>query len=424
MTKMSIDRRGFLVMSGAATAGGLLGGLALPAQAQGPALTGKLEFANADWLQPNRGPAIWGVISQFGALHPQLQFDKVEYPNEAYQNAMRTQVGAGEGPDIMALNITLFDQFAEAGLLEPLDGVVNEAPLNSTAAAGKRKGVQLGYNWQFTNNAFSWNTEILDAAKVKPPTTPQELLDTAVEIRRATGKVGFAHRHQMNETNNWWFDFANWIFGFGGEWSDGSKLTIDRPENIEAVAWFKRLYDSGAMPIGDDASTFRQKFAQNQVGMIIDNSSAITTICGGPGQIPGTQVMASKLPFPTNGFAQSRAFIAVNANAKNKEAAKAFMAWMYTPQTQLALSKVMGVSTLSVDTPINPEFLAANPWAAAYQQQGVIGEAHTANVPGFETRTPKIQVIVLTQVTKVLTENMAPDAALKAAQEQADREIV
>jgi multiple sugar transport system substrate-binding protein len=423
MGGLLLDRRKFLALTGAAAAGGALSGLTVPAQAAAPGVSGKLEFANADWLQPNRGPALWNVVSKFGELNPNLQFNKVEYPNEAYQNAMRTQVGAGGGPDVMALNITLFDQLADAGLLEPIGGVADESKMNSTLAAGKRKGTQYGYDWQFTNNAFSWNVEILDQAKVKPPTTPQELLDTAVEIRKATGKVGFAHRHLMNEVNNWWFDFANWIFGFGGDWSDGSKLTIDRPENIEALSWFKKLYDSGAMPIGDDASTFRQKFAQNQVGMIIDNSSAISTICGGKGQIPGTQVNASKLPFPTNGFAQSRAFIGINANAQNKGAAKAFLKWMYEPEQQLALSKVMGVSTLAVNTPVDPAYLAKNPWAAAYQQQGVIGKALTANVPGFEVQTPQIEVIVLTQVTKVLTQNMAPDAALKAAQQQAERQI-
>ena len=301
--------------------------------------------------------------------------------------------------------------------------MVDYGPLNSTVAAGQRQGVQRGYNWQFTNNAFSWNTAVLEEAGVTPPTTPQELLDTAVEIRKATGKVGFAHRHLMNETNNWWFDFANWVFGFGGNWSDGSKLTIDLPQNIEAVSWFKKMYDSGAMPVGDDASTFRQKFAQGQVGMIIDNSSAMSTMCNGDGQIPGTQVLASKLPFPGKGFAQSRAFVAINEASDNKDAAKELLRWLYTPETQTALSKVMGVSTVSVDTTVDPAYLAANPWAAAYQQQGIDGEAFTANVPGFETKTPQIQVIVLSEITKVLAQNADPEAALRAAQKQAEQEI-
>lgn len=419
MSGFSIDRRQFIALGGVAAGAFAFGRMAHAAQ-----LSGNLSFAAADWLQPNRGPAMWNVISKFGDLHPELRFSKVEYPNEAYQSAMRTEIGAGAGPDVLQMNITLFDQFAEADLLADLTGVVDHAPLNSTVAAGQRKGVQRGYNWQFTNNAFSWNTEVLEEAGVKPPTTPQELLDTAVEIRRATGKIGFAHRHLMNETNNWWFDFANWVFGFGGNWSDGTNLTIDRSENMEAVHWFKKMYDSGAMPVGDDGSTFRQKFAQGQVGMIIDNATAMTTMCGGPGQVPGTSVNASKLPFPGKGFAQSRAFTGINENSPNKDNAKEFLAWLYSRDTQVALAQVMGVSTLSVDTEVNPEFLRNNPWAEAYQRQGIEGEALTANVPGFETRTPQIQVIVLTEITKVLTQNLDPETALRAAQKQAEQELL
>jgi multiple sugar transport system substrate-binding protein len=419
MSGFSIDRRKFMALGGVAA-----GAFAFGRMAHAASLTGNLSFAAADWLQPNRGPAMWGVISKFGDLHPDLSFSKVEYPNEAYQSAMRTEIGAGAGPDVLQMNITLFDQFAEADLLADLTGVVDDGPLNSTVAAGQRKGIQRGYNWQFTNNAFSWNTEVLEEAGVTAPTTPQELLDTAVEIRRATGKIGFAHRHLMNETNNWWFDFANWVFGFGGNWSDGTNLTIDRPENMEAVHWFKKMYDSGAMPVGDDGSTFRQKFAQGQVGMIIDNATAMTTMCGGPGQIPGTSVNASKLPFPGKGFAQSRAFAGINENSPNKDSAKEFFAWLYSRDTQVALAQVMGVSTLSVDTEVNPEFLRNNPWAEAYQRQGIEGEALTGNVPGFETKTPQIQVIVLTEITKVLTQNLDPETALRTAQKQAEQELL
>ena len=107
MSEFSNDRRNFLALTAAAAAAGLIPGLAPNAWAQAAKLSGSLDFAAADWLQPNRGPAMWNVISQFGALNPDLQFSKIEYPNEAYQNAMRTELGAGQGPDVLALNIAV-----------------------------------------------------------------------------------------------------------------------------------------------------------------------------------------------------------------------------------------------------------------------------------------------------------------------------
>src|SRR4029453_17946065 len=100
-------------------------------------------------------------------------------------------------------------------------------------------------------------------------------------------------RHQINEEAPWWIDFSNWTYGFGGKWSNGGALTINSPENVAAVTAFRDMYSSGAMAVGDDASTFRSKFKAGKVGMMIDNSSALATMVTGNQAVPSKTVGAS-----------------------------------------------------------------------------------------------------------------------------------
>src|SRR5690606_26148241 len=210
--------------------------------------------------------------------NPEATLQKQEITRADYENTLHTQIGAGEGPDLMVVPNTFFPMLAEAGALEPLDGVLDDdqlARLNSTNEDAEVDGEQLGFTWEVVNYAFFWNQTVLDEAGVAAPTTPEELVTAAQQIQQRTGVTGFGVRHLMNEQAAWWTDFAAWPYGFDGGWSDGENLTIDSDENIAAVQAYKAVYDSGAFPIGDDASTMRSSFAQGQLAMMMDNSAAV-----------------------------------------------------------------------------------------------------------------------------------------------------
>ena len=105
---------------------------------------------------------------------------------------------------------------------------------------------------------------------------PAKLIAAAKAIKDKTGNPGFAVRHQISEETPWWIDFSNWSYGFGGAWSKDGKLTINSPENVAAVTAYRDMYKSGAMAVGDDASTFRSKFQQGKIGIDRDKSPGIT----------------------------------------------------------------------------------------------------------------------------------------------------
>jgi len=179
------------------------------------------------------------------------------------------------------------------------------------------------------------------------------------------------------------------------------------------------MYKSGAMAVGDDASTFRSKFQQGRIGMMIDNSSALFTMVTDNKAVPSTGVGASKLPFPTAKTSQAGFFVGINKFAKNKTLAKEWLRWFFGADVQTKAAAALGASVIGTDAKPPAQFVTANPWVPTFQAQAAASA--DAVVDGFETRTAQIRHLVLSEVEEVLVSGDDPAAALTRAQQAAEK---
>jgi multiple sugar transport system substrate-binding protein len=379
--------------------------------------SGTLNIAHWDFLAPKYGTAMQDVIKAYEKYNLNAKITTIGIVRAVYETKMKIQLSAKGGPDLFTIPDTFFPELARSNLLEPLDNVfpaATKATMNESNKGGLWRGKQLAITWQVAPYAFFWNKDILDKAGVKPPTTPEELIAAAKTIKEKTGLTGFAVRSRLAEETPWWIDFNNWVVGFNGGWSNGDKLTINSPQNIAAVTAYKAVYDSGGFSVGDDASTFRSKFGQGLVGMMIDATGALPAMIGE--KVPSKSVGASKLPFPGKSTSQVGILFGINTNSKNKDLAKHFLNWFLTKDTQQAISEMIGnTSTVATETTVPAAFLLDNPWASAYKENG---KSTKSSVPdGFESSTAEIRKEVLTQIEQVLLGKMGPAEALKLAQD-------
>ncbi len=385
-------------------------------------LAGTLSIASWQFLEPERGDLLLASVKKYGDENADATVEKVEFARADYEKTLSTQLGAGQGPDILVIPDAFFPQLAEAGLLEPLDDVVAAADptgFRDVNAAYTQDDSQLAVAWEIVPYALFWNKTILESAGVEAPTNVEELIAAENEITAKTGTTGFTVRHQLAEETPWWTDQSNWEFGFGGAWSDGTDLTINASENIEAVEAYKSVYDGSGFGKGQDASTYRAAFKAGQLGMAIDNSSAVMTLIGDA--VAAEDIGASVLPFPGGGSAYAGFSIGVNANSENKELAKDWIRWLLTDDGQKEFANTLFPSAIATETTADQEKLDANPWVAAFQEQvlnstGVI-------IPGYETDTSAIRTIVLTQISRVISEGISAKEALDTAQEQAESQF-
>ncbi|WP_309070860.1 sugar ABC transporter substrate-binding protein [Arthrobacter sp.] len=392
------------------------------AQDDGPAAEegGTLTFANWQWLEPGRGEDILAAVKQYETVNPAATIETQEITRADYEKTVSTQIGSGGGPDIMIIPDPFFPELAASGALEPLDGILDpesEEALRPSNETYQFEGEQLGLVWEAVPYALFYNDTIMSEAGVEPPGTAEELASAAKTIQDETGKTGFVVRHQLNEEAPWWTDYSNWVYGFGGAWSDGENLTINSEENVAAADAYLNAYNSGGFGVGDDASTYRSKFAAGEVGMVIDNSSALLTMVSGDG-VESSEVSASTLPFPGGGSAYAGFAIGINANSDNKELAKDFIKWMMTADAQSTFVEALFPSGIATDVEAPAELVEANPWIEAFYEQ--LDNSSSVVIPGFETQTPQVRTIVLTQVERMLTTGISAQEAMDAAQQQAE----
>ena len=383
---------------------------------------GSITFASHQFLEPGRGEKLWETVKSFEDTHPCATIERQDIPRTDLEKTLQTTIGAGAGPDIFLVPDASFATFAEAGILEPLDGVLSAGqesaltPTNDTYIYDKHR---LALLWNATPYALFWNKNLTEQAGItEAPADFAALLDNARAVKEKTGNTGFVVRSQLNEASVWWSDFANWIYGFGGQWAKDGKLTINDPKNVEAVAAFKEIYTSGAFGVGDDASTYRSRFAAGSVGYVIDNSAAVLTLVTDNKVVPSSQVGASVLPFPGGSSASVASSIAVNVNSKNKELANEFLRWLFLPNTQQKFVAALFPSVIGTDVAPPQALVDENPWVEAFYKQGK--DAQSVVIPGFETKTPPISLIVLTQVQRTITGDVTPQDALDQAQKEAE----
>ena len=381
---------------------------------------GTLTFANWQWQEPGRGEAIFKAVAAYNEENPQARIEKVEITRADYEKTISTQIGSGGGPDILISPAAFFFTMADSEVLEPLDGVLSRQQVASLRPNNKEfrvGGEQLAYIWGMAPYALFWNKQVLDEAGVKPPKTFQELIAAAEQVNERTGKIGFVTRHQLNEEASWWEDFSSWPYGFGGGWSTGGDLTINSPENVAALTAFEKIYDSGAFGVGDDASTFRSKFAAGDVGFVLDNASVVSTAIADSDSVTAADIGSSALPFPGSSSAAQMNVIGINANSTNKRLAKDFVRWLFERQTQIDMADAQFPASAGTNVSPPRDKLEANPWVGAFLDQ--LEEAQPTVVPGFEIETPALRNIILTRIQEVLTSETTPQEALDSAQEDA-----
>ncbi|WP_417262875.1 ABC transporter substrate-binding protein [Celeribacter sp.] len=406
---MSFTRRS--LMTSALSVALAAGALVAPMSAQAETT---LVIANSQWLDALRGQNLWAAIKKFEETHPDVTLEQEAIPSKDYADRLMTEMGAGQGPDIMIVQEGLFYTLAGAEFLVPLDDVTEGVDnLNATNENGVVDGTRLGIAWQRAVYAMIYNKSVLAAAGAEVPTDIDGLIANAEKAASATGAIGFTGRHSMNEFSAWFMDFQNWAYGYGVDWVDAEgKLTINTPEAVEAVEAFKAAYVSGIMPIGDPMSTQRTRFKEEQVAFSIDNSGGSLNIASG-GAMPSSDLGAAPLPFPHPG-AHQQIFLGVSTHSDHPEVAKEFLSWLLTDEGQQALRAASGPDALATDVPVTAEFEAANPWAPAFAE--LAETSRSTLIPGYELETTSIMRPVMTGVEKVLLGAATAEEALAEAQ--------
>ncbi len=377
-----------------------------------------LTFAGVTFSEAGRGDRLKAWVEKFNKSQDKIEVQPLALPFATLANTVFTQMGGGGGPDLVRFDQIDYYAAVAANRILPLDDVLKDGGYKFTApdkylkVGGKRYGIP----FEISNYVLLYNKTLVKDGK--PPATFDEFLQTA-KASTANGVYGFAYRATMAERPGFWQDLCNFVFGFGGRWSDDAgNLTLNSPKVIEGVAAYKKMYDLGATPKGTDAATYRRMFWENKLAMEIDNGGVAGIFYQ---QAPTLALAGAPSPFPTRAQGLILAPLTINANTKHKDAAVTFVKWVLQPESQKDLQDLLGASSVATEVARSPEDLAKQPWLKVYDEQ----TPHSVPqlVAGFEIKTPEIQQIILEKVLKVLQGGADPEKAMAEAQKLAESRV-
>lgn len=370
-----------------------------------------LSFAAATFAESGRGDKLKLWVDKFNKSQTAIEVQPLALPFSTLAKTVFTQMGGGAGPDLIRFDLIDYYAAAQAQRIVAIDGDIKPGDYRLTdpnkylVIGGKRYGVP----FEISNYQLIYNPQLLKGGK--PPATFDEFLGAA---KAASGDnvFGFAYRATMAESNGFWQDLCNFVYGFGGRWSDDKgNLTINSAKVVEGVVAYKKMYDLGATPKGADAATYRRMFWEKKLAMEIDNGGVAGIFNQ---QAPDLPLGAAPSPFPTRTQGLILAPLAINANTKHKAAAVTFVKWMMQPDNQKELQAILGAASVATVVERTPEELKAKPWLKVFDDQAPYSVPQL--VQGFEARTPEIQQVILEQVLRVLQGGADPQKAMDDAQ--------
>lgn len=373
-----------------------------------------ITFAASTFGDPGLGPRLQALVDEYNASQDVVTVEPAAVPFPTFGQTVLTQMGGGEGPDLVRFDMPEFTSAADAGLLEPLDDLIDADSLDLQPGPDEYMSVddtRYGVIFDTSNYVMYYNTDLIP----EPPTNFDEFVATAQATTQ--GDVyGLAFRQTQAEENGVWQDIFNYVYGFGGEWSDGEELTLNKAENIEGLEAYQSLYDANVIPKGADAATFRKMFAQDKVGMELNNGGYLVATRG---TNPDLNFSVAPIPFPVRAQGAIMAPIVMNANSEHKDAALDFMNWVLEPEQQVGLQQALGASSVATATERTEEQLAETPFLPVYDE--LTNTSKPQIVLGFGPQTADIRKIVVTEVISALQGQKSMQQAMDDAQVEAEK---
>lgn len=276
------------------------------------------------------------IIRGFRALNPSIRIDLRVESWDAINEVVRTDLQSpSTTPDI--LNIDAYAGFAADDMLFPARDIVGPGVLSDIDPGFAGNASIGGTQWALplfasTRTLFCNSDLFARAGVAAPPRTWAELTDAARRIQNLGGGIsGYGLPLGSEEAQG---ETSVWTFGAGGSWSDGHRLTVHTPANLDGVRAMRALADAGVTqpnPGATDRKDVINAFVAGRIGMIEGLPPVLSTIAQrNPGLPLRTAPAPTKSGNPvTLGVADN--LVAFRKGGNKQNAIRQFLNYFYSP---------------------------------------------------------------------------------------------
>lgn len=374
-----------------------------------------IKYANWQLLEPGRGEILDEIIQAF-EKKTGVRVERVSVPYSAYNDTLTTQFEAGYGPDVLAVPVATLLPWMKKGYFADLDSIMNLEKYAADFPVQQSWGIMNDKTYAILYEGFPYagmiyNKELLEKAGVEVPTTPEELISASDAVFKATGKYGIIHWSDLSNLSYLYHGAIMIIYGFGGNVvNDAGEFTVNSPEFIKGVEYFRRIYNLESTPSGMPYGVQREMFLRGNVAICMDGSYWPPTVKMNNPELYA-KIGVAKLPFPNEAYVFETNWYAISADSKNKETASEFLEFMLQPEIANKWAVASAIPGLKFTY---EAVIKEYPWFQVYAEAAPYGIVEM--LPKREHETPEIRKMVAESIAYAISGQISPKDAMEKLQ--------
>ena len=280
-------------------------------------------------------------VAAYKKKYPDVTVNMTDSQNsDRYQETLLTRFAAGDPPAIVQQTTTNFFQLAGAGYLADVGDLVpsNWGPLQKTF---EWDGKTVGVMTLASGLVLYYNQKLLDAAGVKVPTTPEELVKASEAIYNpSAGIYGFAGVSAPQDPKLY-NESGLFVVGSGGQWFDGDKPTFTSAAVEKGLGYYKRALATA--PRGLQFTQRNELFQSGKAGFMVENANFTGAIQQQAPADVKPYLKPAAAPFPHQpGLASVELSIPKTLKGADLQAARNFIALAVSPTWQTKYAQIVG----------------------------------------------------------------------------------
>ena len=353
-------------------------------------------------MKPKFTPYFKGLVREYEATHRNVELEWVDVPWDTLQTKLTAAIVAGSAPALVQLNVPWAYDYALYGALRPIDDLLGSERDRYTEGAIADltfKGKVYGFPHYNSVNVMAYNRTLFKAAGIEHiPTTRDEQLEAAKQIRARTGQYGFSPALGK---------IAGVFLEEGLPLVENGKAVFNSPAHVALIRKLGDAYKAGGLLKDklfseDNYPASIDAYKSGRIAMLEAPPSALTRVRD---DAPDIYAVTDVAPVPIGGkgvaaggwlfhFAMPKG----TADGVAIEAAR-FAKFLTNDANQLAFAKLAGTFPTSKGAVADAHFRSLRTDAGAYekamalgaQRMGIVRTLYVAGVPGFERLNKRLQ---------------------------------